>query len=73
IPVRQVYWLWQILQLWTPLSELGVAQSLLLADNLCVQGWCIRLLELYQNTEQPTLQDLDVSTDPWGMKVTRVE
>lgn len=57
-PVRQVYWLWQILQLWTPLLELQVAQSLLLADNLCVQGWCIRLLELHRSTEQPTLQDL---------------
>ena len=57
-PLRQVYWLWQILQLWTPLLELQVAQSLLLADNLCVQGWCIRLLELHRSTEQPTLQDL---------------
>lgn len=56
--VRQVYWLWQILQLWRPLLELQVAQSLLLADNLCVQGWCIRLLELHRGTEQPTLQDL---------------
>ena len=64
-PVRQVYWLWQILQLWTHLSELGVAQSLLLADNLCVQGWCIRLLELHQNTEPPTLQDLGNSWQPW--------
>ncbi|ODG96186.1 serine/threonine protein phosphatase [Nostoc sp. KVJ20] len=45
--VRQVYWLWQILQLWTPLSELGLSQSLLVVDNLRVQGWCVRLLELY--------------------------
>ena len=64
-PVRQIYWLWQILQLWTPLSELGVAQSLLLADNLCVQGWCIRLLELHQSTEPPTLQDLGNSWRNW--------
>ena len=65
-PVRQVYWLWQILQLWTPLSALGVTQSLLLADNLCVQGWCIRLLELHQSTEQPTLQDLGNFWQPWA-------
>ena len=26
--VRQVYWLWQILELWTPLEEMGVASSL---------------------------------------------
>jgi protein phosphatase len=64
-PVRQIYWLWQILQLWTPLSELGVAQSLLLADNLCVQGWCIRLLELHQNIEELTLQDLGNSWRNW--------
>jgi protein phosphatase len=64
-PVRQVYWLWQILQLWTPLLELQVAESLLLPDNLCVQGWCIRLLELHQNTEQPTLEDLGNSWRVW--------
>jgi protein phosphatase len=71
-PVRQIYWLWQILQLWTPLSALGVAQSLLLADNLCVQGWCIRLLELHQNIEEPTLQDLGNSWRNWvtGAKTT---
>jgi protein phosphatase len=57
-PVRQVYWLWQILQLWTPLLELGVAQSLLLTENIRVQGWCIKLIELYQKTEQFNLSDL---------------
>ena len=56
-PVRQVYWLWQIIQLWQPLSEFGVALSLLFPDNLRVQGWCVRLLELYES-EQPTLQQL---------------
>ncbi|KOP25092.1 serine/threonine protein phosphatase [Hapalosiphon sp. MRB220] len=55
--VRQVYWLWQILQLWQPLSELGVASSLLIPNNLRVQGWCVRLLQL-QQSGQPTLKDL---------------
>jgi protein phosphatase len=45
--VRQVYWLWQILELWTPLEELGVASSLLVPDNLRVEGWRLRLRELY--------------------------
>ncbi|MFE1745614.1 PP2C family protein-serine/threonine phosphatase [Coleofasciculus sp. H7-2] len=45
--VRQIYWLWQILELWTPLAEFGVASSLLVADNLRVEGWRLRLLELY--------------------------
>ncbi|MCP6758763.1 MAG: protein phosphatase 2C domain-containing protein [Fischerella sp. CENA71] len=55
--VRQIYWLWQILQLWQPLSELGVAASLLIPNNLRVQGWCVRLLQL-QQSGQPTLKDL---------------
>jgi protein phosphatase len=56
--VRQVYWLWQILELWKPLSELGVNGSLLVSENLRVQGWCVRLLELIENTNAPSLKDL---------------
>jgi protein phosphatase len=62
-PVRQVYWLWQIIQLWQPLSEFGVALSLLFPHNLRVQGWCVRLLELYES-EQPSLQQLGESWKP---------
>lgn len=43
---RQLYWLWQILNLWTPLSEWGVASSLLIPENLRVEGWRVRLREL---------------------------
>ncbi|MBD2342750.1 PP2C family protein-serine/threonine phosphatase [Anabaena subtropica] len=65
-PVRQVYWLWQILQLWTPLLELGLVHNLLRSDNLRVQGWCVRLLELNPTiaTEQPNLRDLSYSWQP---------
>ncbi len=49
--VRQVYWLWQILQLWTPLLELNVASSLLSPDNLRVEGWRVRLKELIKDSE----------------------
>ena len=49
--VRQVYWLWQILQLWKPLTEQGVAASLLVASNLRVEGWRVRLCQLYQDAE----------------------
>ncbi|WP_414550304.1 protein phosphatase 2C domain-containing protein [Anabaena sp. CCY 0017] len=65
--VRQVYWLWQILQLWKPLSELGVAHSLLIPDNVRSHGWCVRLLELHQTTatQKPTLQDLGQFWQPW--------
>jgi protein phosphatase len=63
--VRQVYWLWQILQLWTPLSELGVAGSLLLPDNLRVQGWRVRLLELVETVHTTSLQQLGECWQPW--------
>ncbi len=45
--LRQVSWFWQILSLWEPLSEMGVAASLLVEDNLRVEGWRLRLRELY--------------------------
>ncbi|MCY7323280.1 MAG: protein phosphatase 2C domain-containing protein [Phormidesmis sp. CAN_BIN36] len=51
--VRQVYWLWQILQLWNPLLELNVASSLLSPDNLRVEGWRVRLKELIKDSEDP--------------------
>jgi protein phosphatase len=44
---RQVYWLWQLLQLWTPLAEQGVSASLLAADNIRVEGWRVRLCQLF--------------------------
>lgn len=62
--VRQVYWLWQILELWTPLLELGVAHSLLVPDNLRVQGWCVRLLEFPETLDTTSLQDLGKSWEP---------
>ncbi|CAD5943614.1 hypothetical protein PCC9214_02091 [Planktothrix tepida] len=57
-PVRQVYWLWQMLQLWTPLTEQGASYSLLVKDNLRVDGWRVRLRELHQGKVQPTQRDL---------------
>ncbi|MBR8833542.1 MAG: protein phosphatase 2C domain-containing protein [Stigonema ocellatum SAG 48.90 = DSM 106950] len=63
--VRQVYWLWQILQLWIPLAELGVADSLLFPDNLRVQGWCVRLLELVETLYATSLQQLGECWQPW--------
>ncbi len=63
--VRQLYWLWQILELWKPLAEEGVVSSLLLAENLRVEGWRVRLLQLYpdvveliENSTEPGLEQL---------------
>lgn len=57
-PVRQLAWFWQMLMLWEPLSEQGVASSLLAAENLRVEGWRVRLRELHLDQAPPTLKDL---------------
>ena len=57
--LRQLYWLWQMLDLWSPLQEAGVALSLLLNNNVRVQGWRLWLLELHsESTTSANLQDL---------------
>jgi len=48
-PVRQIYWLWQILELWQPLAELGVAATLVDPEQVRVEGWRVRLRELVRN------------------------
>jgi protein phosphatase len=50
--LNQIYWLWQIINLWAPLAGTGVLSSLIVMDNLRVDGWRIRLCELIpdQNT-----------------------
>jgi protein phosphatase len=60
---RQIYWLWQMLELWTPLSEQGMASSLLVPENLRVEGARVRLLQLHRGNYQPTLRDLG---DVWS-------
>jgi serine/threonine protein phosphatase PrpC len=57
--VRQLNWLWQLANLWQPLSSEGVAASLLTPGLIRVEGSVVRLLELQSNTNQvPTLQQL---------------
>ena len=53
VAVRQVYWLWQILELWSALMELGLAASLLVPDNVRIEGWRVRLLEFYGGSDLP--------------------
>jgi protein phosphatase len=64
--VRQVYWLWQMLALWTPLAEVGVASSLLMPDNLRVEGWRIRLRELDLNAAQ---ENRELAATSLGSKI----
>lgn len=56
-PVRQTYWLWQMMELWKPLSEQGVAFSLF-TNSLRVEGSRLRLLELDGQTRNTKLRDL---------------
>jgi protein phosphatase len=56
--VRQVYYLWQMLELWEPLLNWQVASSLLLEDNLRVQDWRLRLRELTIDATEPRLSEL---------------
>jgi protein phosphatase len=44
--LNQAYWLWQIINLWAPLAGTGVLSSLVVMDNLRVDGWRVRLCEL---------------------------
>jgi protein phosphatase len=64
--VRQVYWLWQILELWTPLQEVGVASSLLVPENLRVEGWRIRLRELYVDAVKENDRELAAASTGSG-------
>ena len=49
-PLRQLNWLWQMANLWQPLSSEQVVSSLLNPDLLRVEGGILRLLELYPDT-----------------------
>ncbi|MEB3359712.1 MAG: protein phosphatase 2C domain-containing protein [Synechococcales bacterium] len=72
--VRQVYWLWQMAQLWEPLRQEGVATSLLHPENIRVEGWCVRLRELLpdpasepsdEGTQSPSISALANLWLPW--------
>jgi protein phosphatase len=56
--VRQVYYLWQMLELWEPMLNWQVASSLLLEENLRVQDWRLRLRELTPDSKEPSLSEL---------------
>jgi protein phosphatase len=64
--LRQVNWLWQVAQLWTPLQREGVAHSLINPDLLRVEGPLLRLRELeYSSSSSPSLTDLGLFWAKW--------
>ncbi len=68
--VRQVYWLWQVLELWVLLYNAGAAAALLVPDNLRVEGWRVRLRHLSVGEDQPesanaSLHELSALWQSW--------
>ncbi len=51
--LQQAYWLWQLINLWQPLVDIGVGYSLLQPKNIRVQDWRIRLCELSSDHLNP--------------------
>lgn len=54
----QAYWLWQMISLWEPLQEFGVAASLLKKSNIRVDDWRVRLIGLSASPANPSLSNL---------------
>ncbi|MGY6528330.1 MAG: PP2C family protein-serine/threonine phosphatase [Cyanobacterium sp.] len=64
-PLRQLNWLWQIVQLWYYLKKQKVLSSFLVKDNLRVDGGIIKIMELNpDNHYKPSLQDLGNLLEP---------
>ncbi len=62
---RQLHWLWQIVQLWQPLSQEQCASTLLNAELLRVEGGLLRILELQSDRTAPTLTQLGQTWLTW--------
>ncbi len=52
-PLRQLNWLWQMAQLWSPLQREGAVSSLLDPELLRVEGPWVRLLALAFDRDRP--------------------
>ncbi|MBV5260519.1 protein phosphatase [Synechococcus moorigangaii CMS01] len=48
-PLQQLNWLWQIVDLWADLAAVELGTSLSLLENIRVDGWRIRLMELIED------------------------
>ncbi|MEP0912044.1 protein phosphatase 2C domain-containing protein [Leptolyngbya sp. GB1-A1] len=65
-PFRQLHWLWQIAQLWQPLSEERCAATVLDSERLRVEGGLLRLLELQTSRSPSMLSQLGQSWLDWA-------
>jgi serine/threonine protein phosphatase PrpC len=56
--IRQVHLMWQILQLWQPLLDVGMVSTLLDPEKIRVFGPWVRILELLVDEDEAKLEDL---------------
>ncbi|MGF1494990.1 MAG: PP2C family protein-serine/threonine phosphatase [Microcoleaceae cyanobacterium] len=63
--MRQLNWLWQLAQLWQPLSDEGVASSLLNPNLLRADGNLAQLLELQVDWQPATVAQLGQFWRSW--------
>lgn len=64
-PLRQMQWIWQTWELWQRLEAYGLRRSLIQPQNIRVEGWRIRLLELYGDEVALGLTDLAALWRSW--------
>jgi protein phosphatase len=57
-PLRQINWLWQILQIWQPLVEFRMSSTLFEPHLARVDGCWVRFLELRSDAERGNLSQL---------------
>ncbi|GAB4232858.1 MAG: serine/threonine phosphatase [Stanieria sp.] len=75
LPFLQILWfLNELAKLWTPLTEVGCSQSLLIKENLLIdedQSVCLQQLYLDQPDAKPTLQNLVQTWQIWLRELGR--
>lgn len=65
-PLRQISWLWQMVQLWNPLEKQKVLSSFFVENNLRANGGILKIMELYRDEQSsPTLQTLGNLWSNW--------
>lgn len=63
-PQQQLYWLWQIWELWWALTDSGSASSLLDLGNIHVEGWRVRVRQLWPDSQPLALCQLAAVWQP---------
>lgn len=66
--LRQLNWLWQLAQLWLPLQQEAVTQSLLTPTLIRVEGGLVRLLELCPDATPVSLEALGDVWQSWAVQ-----